>query len=65
MLDQLNTLLFHFKAPSRRQNAKPLAKTRITRPLYFLPSTRKGMWPTPHPAPVAALYAPNQPANVS
>ena len=31
----------------------------------FLPSTRKGIWPTPHPTPIGALYAPNQQTNVS
>ena len=31
----------------------------------FLPPTRKGMWPTPHPAPIQATYASNQSASIS
>ena len=27
--------------------------------------TRKGRWPTPHPTPRGATYAPNQPASIS
>ena len=31
----------------------------------FLPPTRKGMWPTPHPTLIGAIYIPNEPASVS
>ena len=30
----------------------------------FLYLTREGMWPTPHPAPIGALYTSDQPASV-
>ena len=31
----------------------------------FLPPTRKGVWHTPFPAPIGAIYTPKQPASVS
>ena len=45
--------LLEFKYPSRRQNSKPLAKTRITRPYHCptshcnAPPTPRATWPTP------------------